>query len=255
MKPAPAFATEAALCAEFLDAVARGGDWIAYAETAGWDILLVRRADGFQIGIQAKLRLNGDVLSQAVERAGYAVTAPGPDCRAVLVPQGKLGSLYSVAQALGVTVLRMEPPTGTSRRPWFIPKLPTPGETIYSHGDWNERAPARRIALPDYVPDVAAGAAAPLQLTDWKIKAIRIAVTLERRGFVTRYDFRHHGLDHRRWMAPAPGWLRPDNGRWIAGPALPDFKAQHPRVYAEILAEAEKWLPEVPLDLVDRIAR
>ena len=55
-----AFRSEADLCAAFLAALERehAKKWMAYAETAGWDILLVRLKDGFQIGIQAKLALN-----------------------------------------------------------------------------------------------------------------------------------------------------------------------------------------------------
>lgn len=74
------FATEAELCARFIAAI--GADWTAYAETEGWDILLVRKADGFQIGIEAKLKFNLDVVTQALETNTYAVVSPGPDCRA-----------------------------------------------------------------------------------------------------------------------------------------------------------------------------
>ena len=102
--------------------------------------------------------------------------------------------------------------------------------------------------LPEYVPDVSAGASAPVQLTDWKIRAIKIAVLLEKRGFVTRSDFKGIGIDHRRWLAPND-WLKIENGRYIAG-RLPDFKAQHPKNYAEIVADFDKWAPAagVPLE-------
>jgi hypothetical protein len=47
----------------------------------------VRNADGFQVGIQAKLKFNIDVINQALERYGtWNVAGEGPDCRAVLVP-------------------------------------------------------------------------------------------------------------------------------------------------------------------------
>ncbi len=61
------FKTEAELCAAFIEYAQRGEAWTAYAETCGWDILLVRKADGFQIGIQAKLNYNMKVLSQCLE--------------------------------------------------------------------------------------------------------------------------------------------------------------------------------------------
>ena len=55
-KTAP-FKTEADLCTAFARCVDKR-DWIIFNETAGWDILLVRKADGFQIGIEAKLKLS-----------------------------------------------------------------------------------------------------------------------------------------------------------------------------------------------------
>lgn len=61
------FPTEAALCAAFIAAIDKRA-WTPYAETAGWDILLVRKVDGFQIGVQAKLVFNLDVVNQAIDR-------------------------------------------------------------------------------------------------------------------------------------------------------------------------------------------
>ena len=81
------FAREADLCSTFLALVP--DSWLVYAETGGFDILLVRKEDGFQIGVQAKLRLNAKVVCQALETGrASAITNPNPDCRAVLVPKG-----------------------------------------------------------------------------------------------------------------------------------------------------------------------
>lgn len=56
------FKTEADLCAAFIASI--DSRWTPYAETAGWDILLVRHADGFQIGIQAKQKMNTEVVNR-----------------------------------------------------------------------------------------------------------------------------------------------------------------------------------------------
>ena len=73
----PRYKTEAALCADFITWVkaesgtqrrfgaGRSPVWTPYAETAGWDILLVA-ADGTQIGVQAKLRFNLKVIAQSI---------------------------------------------------------------------------------------------------------------------------------------------------------------------------------------------
>ncbi len=241
------FKTEAELCARFLSEIPKG--WTPYCETAGWDILLVRDADGFQIGIQAKLRFTAQALAQCLDDDYSHADQPGPDCRAVLVPvDGVQDHLSRIAAYVGVTMITCRPSRdkfgGRYFRP-FSPDLPKIDADLAWHSarDWHELAPARRCELPEYVPDVVAGAAAPVQLTAWKIKAIKIAVTLEIRGFVTRKDFSHHKLDHRRWLAAEPKWLVLEKGAFIAGPGLPRFKAQHPRVYEEIKADAAKWLP------------
>jgi hypothetical protein len=184
------FAREADLCSAFLALVPDG--WLAYAETGGFDILLIRQEDGFQIGVQAKLRLNAKVLCQALEMGRVsAIAGPNPDCRAVLVPKGAVSAdMARLCAHLGLTVIGLDP--GSSDR--FAPDLPR----LKQDGEgrvWFEQGPSRRIPLPDLVPDVIAGAPAPRKLTAWKIKAMRIAVTLEREGRVVREDFKHHKMD------------------------------------------------------------
>lgn len=234
------FAKETDLCAHFLGGIKKG--WTAFAETAGWDILLVREKDGFQIGIEAKLRLNAEVLCQAAEGA-WDVGNAGPDCRAVLVPfNSSTGGLGRLAAYIGITIIGVFQPTGCAsyggRR--FDPSLPE--DDIWRSGQWFEWCPRRRHALPEYVPDVAAGASSPIRLTKWKIAAIKILVTIEKRGFVTRMDFKHHGIDHRRWIC-ARGWLDVRGGHYVACHRTPALKTDHPLVYAQIAAEADKWLP------------
>ena len=229
------FETEAALCAAFIAAVATEGKWRSFSETGGWDILLVREADGVQIGIEAKLTLNAKVIDQSLPSPfNYGET--GPDYRAALIPGYATGSFGRVCGALGITVLRYGP--GSLR---IDPTLPLAGRRTWIDPNWHEWAPLRRVAVPDYIPDVPAGAPAPLTLTPWKVAAIKICVLLEERP-VTRSDFKHLGIDPRRWTSPWPGWLRPTEKGYVAD-RLPDFKAQHPRNYEEIKADKEKWMP------------
>ena len=54
-------------------------EWTSYAETAGWDILLVRKTDGFQIGIQAKLKITPFVMAQCLDEYPWSVDRPRPD--------------------------------------------------------------------------------------------------------------------------------------------------------------------------------
>lgn len=244
----PRFENEAHLCRRFIELLPKG--WTPYAETAGWDILLVRNADGFQIGVQAKMKLNPHVVSQALEDGReWDITTSGPDCRAVLVPVDGASFFDRICDYIGITIVRchVQKLRGCTRRE-FYPELPVLGDPPYSSNrDWFEWCPAKRCRLPEYVPDVAAGASAPLQLTDWKIRAIKMAVLLETRGFATRADFKHLRLDYRRWVTS--GWLEACGGRFTPL-GMPDFKGQHPRVYQEIVADLEKWAPKPEVTLV-----
>ena len=243
------WASEADLCAAFIAHAERTKAWRAYPETAGWDILMVRGSDGLQIGIEAKLALNIKVLDQALDGSRWYNT-DGPDLRAVLVPTYADGGLERIAGALGITVIRFtkdDPSAGRwagsySGASHYRPGLP--GDDWQLEYDWHPWLPMKRAVVPDYVPDVRAGVAAPVALTAWKVKAIRIAVLLETRP-VTRADFKALQIDPSRWVDRHTGWLKADpEGRgYIAGPGLPDFKRQHPRNYDEIKADIAKWAP------------
>lgn len=238
-KTPPTFPTEVSLCEAFLSTV-DDRVWTPYAETAGWDILMSRKEDGFQIGIQAKLKLNTDVINQAIEdyHGYWSYTRAGPDCRALLVPSSNgLANICGYLSLVIITVDRKS--TYEAKRGG--PFRSDPGLPHKAYGDqWPEWAPAKRHPLPAYVPDVAAGASAPLQLTDWKIKAIKIAILLEVNGSVRRSDFAHLRLDHRRWIAG--GWVVLKDGVYVAD-AMPNFKKQHPKVYKQIEADIATWRP------------
>lgn len=238
------FKSEAEMCAKFIAAIPK--DWTAYPETAGWDILLVRD-DGLQVGVEAKLRLGVEVFNQALEQdSNYTVVAPGPDHRAVLVPDFGVPAWDRIAAALSVTVVRMSDPNPTHigyRNSVFRPELPNHHrERFVLHEEWHDCCPVARHKLPDYVPDVGAGHAAPIQLTEWKIKAIKLSITLKRRGYVTRADFKHLRLDRNRWIAAR--WLHPDGrkgvDRYTAG-RMPDFETQHPVNWKQIEADFDTW--------------
>jgi hypothetical protein len=235
---AKAFAKEADLCAAFISALPK--DWIAYPEWSGFDILLVGPG-GIQVGVEAKLVLNARVIEQALESSSsYRQTTPGPDFRAVLVPSGCSGGLEGICRRLGVTVIRCGPSGGVyqDQRIGFRPYLPDGRQD----DGWWDYWPWTRIPLPEIVPDCAAGTPSPVRLTAWKMKAIKVAILISKRGFVTRHDFKVIGIDHRRWVEA--GWLAygDNRGCYVAG-NMPDFRAQHPRNYDEIEAKADIWMP------------
>lgn len=233
MRKEPTFKTEADLCAAFIEWAGPQG-WTAYPETAGWDILLVA-IDGTQIGVQAKLKFNLAVLSQAIGEAWNACHEAGPDFRAVLVPDG---AREEICAALGLMAIR-HVPNSWRKDDIFSPRL---DERFGGWRSWHYWNPSRRIELPKYVPDVVAGSAAPVRLTRWKIAALSIMATLELRGYVTRADFKRFGIDPRRWIAD-PSWLKPGEqpGQFVRGDAL-RFADQHPEVYPQVLADVRESL-------------
>jgi hypothetical protein len=242
------FAKETDLCAAFLEEVARREKgWVAYAETCGFDIVLVRVSDGAQVGIEAKLALNSTVLCQALHGASDHWRVDGPDYRAVLVPADATKGLAPICAALGVTVISCRPPRPREERrysvqgPAMLPDLPD-GAREWTDKHWHDWCPAKRLALPEYVPDVVAGASAPVALTHWKIQAIKLAILLSERP-VTRNDFKALRLSPTRWTDPYTGWLVKGEGGYVAGPRIPDFKGQHPTAWAQILADKAKWAP------------
>lgn len=240
------FTTEAALCTEFIAHATKSGDWIAYAETGNWDIVLVRKVDGFQIGIQAKLVLNPKVLDQALPDRYWDFATNGPDCRALLVPSGCAAGLARICDFLGLTVIRQHPPESRFFAHRFDPELPLPAGYAYSeyqNRHWHEWSPVERVKLPEIVPDVVAGSSAPVQLTDWKIRALKLCVLLETRP-VSRSDFKALGLDASRWLN---FWLKKTDAGYVETPSMPNFRAQHPVNYAEIKSDAANWMDALKL--------
>lgn len=255
---APKFENEAALVTAFCTWVDRenenrnrGDDrkWTAYHETAGWDLLLANNRTGAQIGIEAKLSLNPKVLIQALPDHNWW-SPRGPDFRAVLVPAPDLQLCVSgIAKHLGITVITARPQTSyrNEHAGWnFGPELPDESDS-YGMREWPHWLPAERCNLPEYIPDVTGGHSAPIALTQWKIKAIRLMILLDRRGYVTRKDMNALQISPTRWTDGYHGFLArdADKGGFVRCDRTPDLRAQHPTNYAQIEADFDKWGAEM----------
>jgi len=253
-----AFAKETELVLAFRDwlqerrwstnATTNGDGWIVYPETAGWDLLLAHNEHGIQIGIEAKLSLNAKVLEQALPPHRWAAEI-GPDYRAVLVPGDSCQHhMASLAAHLGVTVITIDALHDEYERRrgrlWrCTAELPTEIRE-YSDRNWFSWLPTTRETLPEYVPDVCGGDSAPVALTPWKVKAIKLLILLERRGAVTRRDMKALELSPSRWTAPYHGFLAPTPDGYVRYERTPDLKAQHPRNWVEIEADFDQWNPD-----------
>lgn len=269
------FEREADLCRAFQKCVEDNGDWHFYAETGGFDIVLVHKVNGVQIGIEAKLTLNTKVLLQAIE---YQSGPNGPDFRAVLV--GKVVADNAVlARKLGLQVITMDTKWKGPRRynaqgpvqpifnigyhcdlPVFRFKAYDPKAWIHTYEDrnWHDLAPENRLTLPDYIPDVEAGHPAPQTLSGWKILAIKVCIYVDRNKVINRAVFRQMKIDPSRWMTGH--WLAKGKtrGNWVAGPHFPleSYRRQHPVVFEQIEADWDTWsklITAKPPDEVEQI--
>lgn len=236
MKAPRKFATEADLCAAFIAWVGRTAPEVKYyAEWAGWDILLVY-PEGWQLGIQAKLRLNADVILQAAPNCWYGSTntVAGPDYRGILVPDRN--GWAEVAGRLGLLVFY--PRESFRGQQDFLPDL---WERWAGHSpvenwlDWN---PAKRHELPPVPTDAIAGSPCPVSLTTWKLRALDVLAELEVKGTITTKRIREIGVDPRRWIQNR--WLLPGErrGDWVRGDTCPRFDEQHPTAYAVAVEKA-----------------
>lgn len=242
MKRAPKFKTEADLCAAFLAWVQRQRpDIAAYAEWAGWDILLVY-PEGWQIGIQAKLRLNAEVIGQAAPSIyDLEDERQMPDFRAVLVPERN--GLADIAWRLGLVVFypyrEHWTRDGESGGHDFLPRLSN--SDMQDWLDWN---PKRRHELPPVPTDAIAGSPCPVTLTPWKIAALDVLAELAVKGSITTKRMRMLGVNPSRWLSCL--WLMPGEARglWIRGAKCPKLDEQHPSAYTLALDKARSSLPE-----------
>jgi hypothetical protein len=231
MKREQKFKTEAALGAAFIAWATRHEGVQCYAEWWGWDILVVF-PDGQQLGIQAKLRLNADVIGQASPSVyDFESNTQGPDFRGVLVPEVGRGNLFSVARLLGLIVFSSAP------HGEFGPDLDGRSRTYGPWTDWNY---PRRHDLPPTPTDAVAGSPCPVTLTPWKLAALEVLAELELRGTITTQQMKARGVDPRRWIAYS--WLVPGEkrGDWVRGDRCPRFDEQHPTAYALALEKARK---------------
>lgn len=243
---APTFSTEAEMVEAWLQQLCRFGQdkkWTVYPETAGWDLLLVHVA-GYQLGIEAKLSLNAKVLAQALSGSDSYWRDSGPDYRGVLVPGNKCQlHMTELAKALGIGILRVDL---KADRHVSWKSMGLPGEEAYGR-DWPSWCPSERCCLPDYIPDVSAGHASPVQLTDWKIRAIKLMIILERRGCVHRGDMKALQISPTRWTDHWNGFLdKGANGAYVRGKRTPDLKSQHPVNWAQIEADFAIWAAKLP---------
>lgn len=195
LPPRGMFASEQELCQVLLD-FARARGYIAHSEVSGWDILLVNRETGEQIGVEAKLRPSVDVLCQALVKEDNS----GPDVHAVLVPAATDAFNY-VAGCCRVVVFE------GARLNAIDPRVQ---QVVRNHFQWLiDSAPrwkhSERAWAPDVEVLVPAGTPAPKRTTKWKLAAVELCLRARAKGHVTSADLKELRLNRHWWFAPAFG--------------------------------------------------
>ena len=154
--------------------------------------------------------------------------------------------MSEIARHLGITVIRVSTfhTSGPHDRWQFQPSLPDESY-VYGIMDWPNWCPLRRCTLPEYVPDVSGGRAAPVQLSPWKIKAIKLLILLERTGAVTRADMKALEISSSRWTDHWHGFLVPGEGGYTRCSRTPDLRRQHPENWRQIAADFPTWGPKI----------
>lgn len=207
--------TEAELCQQFRTwAEARG--WLVHPEVSNWDMVLVPSSMGVhddsalgdlvkspcftpgqsdQVGVQAKLLGNVDVLAQAL---GDRRT--GPSWRLVVVPRPST-NFIEVARHLGMMVAANEVKTGYHGFARGLPaKWRQAPDGFKIHGRGAPVLVNKQLTLPPIVTNLVAGGPSPKQLTPWRVKALRLCRLLRTAGYLTPEDFKREKVDKRVWV-------------------------------------------------------
>lgn len=245
--------TEAELCRIFIEEANALPGWVCHPETGGFDILMAHES-GRQIGIEAKLQLNAKVAEQIVPSEGMLGYEVGsPDHRMVIVRHitDANAGIAKLLGYLGIAVIglrdRGDYYSGGSRLYFDLDgrfrceALATGVDSNFRWGeekvlfDWN---PATRVMLPDVPSGVVAGAPSPVQMTPWKMAAVRVLARLRAQGCITAKEIKEEGCSPSIWIQ---SYLErgPVRGQWVEGPNTRRVDLQHPELYAVALEKAK----------------
>jgi hypothetical protein len=181
--------SEVQLCEQFIEVLSRAG-FVIYPEVGDWDIVALG-LDNEQLGIQAKMRPNINVLYQAIRRPYN-----GPRYRSVLVPKATKEFIH-VAKNLGLYVFTAK----------FMNFVTMPRYTNLVKLGGFKRWESTPLWLPPVPSSEKAGVSSPRQLTRWRIQAIRLCLRLFENGRISSKDFDEFGISKHVWVSNR--WIKP----------------------------------------------
>jgi hypothetical protein len=130
--------------------------WSAHVDR-GFDVLLVRKSDGVQVGVEVRLGLSPELVEKL--NTPRVNADEGPDFVAVLIPWGTTAGLLSLFDQQGVTVIEMRDREmyAYERNLAFMvkkfkPDLPQENAVYWGfREEWHNLAPVQRLAVPERV--------------------------------------------------------------------------------------------------------
>lgn len=193
------YKTENELCNIFI-VYAKNNNWKVFPETSNFDILIVK--NNFQIGIQAKLIPNIEVLDQAIagrqsDNINIKWANPSPHIRAVLVPHASR-EFKNIANALGVFVIEgmKQIRDIMAGQKYWIKEI----SGLDGYSKKHLTYPAKLCWTPEVEIDTPAGVKSPKIITQWKIKAVKLCLLLEAKGYLTIKDFKEAKVSSTLWI-------------------------------------------------------
>lgn len=181
------FKLESELCEAFMAQVQ--DRWDIYPEYH-WDIFMVRKTDGVQVGLEAKLKLNFLVINQALKNGViyphyysniWGSRQPKPHYAGVLIPLSEYCSLGCyTCECLGLLIACEH----GFRKPAHGDEL-SGGKPIVSE---------KRFHVPEFKCDTIPGKPSPKALTTWRISALKLWALYEKNGFLLSSDLKTLGV-------------------------------------------------------------
>lgn len=164
------------MCEDFINNIK--DKWDIYPEFGSWDMLLVNKETGIQVGVQAKLKQNVQVIYQAarcITNAFGHYLKCVPDYAAVLTPDvGE--AFYTICKLCNIVAMR----------PRVDPECVIPKYSRISHEN--------RYELPEIKMNSKCGVSSPRSLSKWRINVLKLMIIYQEKGYVTSKDMSGLGL-------------------------------------------------------------
>jgi hypothetical protein len=171
------------MCDEFVEL--NKADWDIYPECYGYDMLMFSKDSEIQIGVQAKLKNNLQVIYQILNNVDISnrIKRIGPHYGAVLTPIDD-NNYYHLCRRLNIIKFNIVPIKATMN---YINNVNLDGYTILNFLERHNRPIIRLNDSP--------GKSSPKNLSQWRIQALKIMNKYYDQGYIISSQLRELGLN------------------------------------------------------------